>query len=318
MDKNAKQIDVLDFNYLDQSEVYQYSVDQLSRVKACAPLMAKLSADIAAWEQAMQAFDTAYRKSTTTTQTKTLKSLDDERDTLYSGLAGTINSGTKSPIAAQAEAAQVLHEVVKRYDVKTGAEYQQETMRIDQLCQDLRENYVPQITTLNLTAWVEALLAKNTEFHTAMLARTDEQAGYVKSELTQLKLQLITAYRDFRKLANVVFIYEGDTLYAATIDQMNAEVRHYKQIIARKGGPSSTSGSSSGQQSGTQPSGEGGQQSGGQQSGDGGQQSGGQQSGDGGQQPGGDQGGTTPVTPDPGTGGGGGGADPNDPTNDED
>ena len=83
---------------------------------------------------------------------------------------------------------------------------------------------------------MEALQAKNEEFNAAMTARTNSQAGYVKSELGQLRQQLITAYRNFVKMLNVVLIYEGDTAYADAVDQMNAEVRHYKQIIARKGG----------------------------------------------------------------------------------
>ena len=323
MDINARQIVYLDFNYLDQSEVYQYNVDQLSRVKACAPLMAKLGNEVAAWELSTQAFDTAYRKVTTTGQTKTVKTIDDERDTLYSGLIGSVNSATKSPIAAQAAAATELQEPVKRYDVKTGGEYQQETMRIGQFCEDLLANYTSQLTALGLTAWVEALQAKNTEFHEAMIARTNAEAGYVKGELTQLKQQMIAAFNVFRKLANVILIYEGDTAYATTIDQLNAEVRHYKQIIARKGGPSSGSGSGSGE--GGQQTSDNGQQSGGQQSGGGegggsqsGGDSGGQQGGGTTPDPGTGGGGETPVNPDPGTGGGGGGADPNDPNNSED
>ena len=246
MDINARQIGYLEFNYLDQSETYQYSVDQLSRVKACAPLMTKLGNEVGVWETATQTFDTAYRKSSTEAQTKTLKTIDDERDSLYSGLVGTINNATKSPIAAQATAATDLLEPIKRYDVKTGGEYQQETMRIDQFCQDLLANYTSQLTTLGLTEWTQALQAKNLEFQEAMRARTDDQAGFVKSELSQLRQQMIAAYNVFRKLANVIFIYEGDTAYATTIDQMNAEVRHYKQIIARKGGGSSSSSSGSG------------------------------------------------------------------------
>ena len=203
--------------------------------------MAKLGNEVGAWEQATQAFDTAYRKVTTVGQTQTVETLDKERDSLYSGLIGTVNNATKSPIAAQKAAATALLEPIKRYDVKTSGEYQQQTMRVEQFCQDLLASYASQLTTLGLTAWVEALQAKNTEFQEAMRARTDEQADYVKGELTQLRQQIIVSYRAFRKLANVVFIYEGDTAYATTIDQMNAEVRHYKQIIARKGGPGATS-----------------------------------------------------------------------------
>lgn len=246
MDINARQIGYLEFNYLDQSETYQYSVDQLSRVKACAPLMAKLGNEVGVWETATQTFDTAYRKSSTQAQTKTLKTIDDERDSLYSGLVGTINNATKSPIAAQAAAATDLLEPIKRYDVKTGGEYQQETMRLDQFCQDLLANYTSQLTTLGLTEWTQALQAKNLEFQEAMRARTDDQASFVKSELSQLRQQMIAAYNVFRKLANVIFIYEGDTAYATTIDQMNAEVRHYKQIIARKGGSTGSSGDGGG------------------------------------------------------------------------
>ena len=271
MDINARQIDALDFNYLDQSETYQYSVDQLSRAKASMALMAKLGNEVGAWEQATQAFDTAYRKVTTVGQTQTVETLDKERDSLYSGLIGTVNNATKSPIAAQKAAATALLEPIKRYDVKTSGEYQQQTMRVEQFCQDLLASYASQLTTLGLTAWVEALQAKNTEFQEAMRARTDEQADYVKGELTQLRQQIIVSYRAFRKLANVVFIYEGDTAYATTIDQMNAEVRHYKQIIARKGGPGATSSEASpnnsqGGQASPDPSqggGNGGQQTGG-------------------------------------------------------
>ena len=301
MDINARQIGYLEFNYLDQSEIYQYSVDQLSRAKACAPLMAKLGTEVGAWETATQAFDTAYRKVTTVGQTKVVDTLDKERDSLYGGLVGTINNATKSPIAAHAAAATALLEPVNRYDVKTGGEYQQETMRIDQFCQDLLANFTSQLATLGLTEWAQALQTKNLEFQEAMRARTDDQAGYVKSELTLLKQQMIAAYNAFRKLANVIFIYEGDAAYAATIDQMNAEVRHYKQIIARKGGPSSAgsgsgSGQNGGQQSGGQQTTDNGQQGGGQQTTDNGQQGGGQQTTDNGQQTGNDNpgGGDTP------------------------
>lgn len=298
MDINAKQIDALDFNYLDQAETYQYMVDQLARAKASAPLMTKLGTEIGAWETSMQAFDVAFRRVTTAGQTKLVETLDNERDTLYSGLNGTVNNATKSPIAGQKAAATELQEPFKRYDVKIGGEYQQQTMRLDQLCQDLLANYASQLTALGITAWVEALQAKNQEFQEAMIARTNEQAGYVKSELTTLRQQMIVAYRAVVKLGNVIFIYEGDSAYATTIDQMNAEVRHYKQIIARKSGTSSGGTSGGGTtptptQGGTTPD-----------------PSTGGDSGGGGATP--DPGTGGGSTPDPGTGGGdtgGGGGD---------
>ena len=115
MDINARQIESLDFNYLDQSETYQYSVDQLARVKASAAIMAKLGTEVGAWEGATQAFDAAFRKATTVNQTKTLKTIDDERDSLYSGFTGTVNNATKSPLEAQRAAANDLLEPIQSF-----------------------------------------------------------------------------------------------------------------------------------------------------------------------------------------------------------
>ena len=305
MDINARQIDALDFNYLDQSETYQYSVDQLARAKACQPLMDKVGNEINAWEAATQAFDQAYRKASTSAQTKSLQTLDSERDSYYNGFTGTVSNAVKSPVQAQREAAQQLLEPIKRYGVNTSGEYQQQTMRLSQICQDLLENFSTQLAALGLTAWVEALQAKNLEFQQAMTARTNDQAGYVKSELTVLRNNLIAAYRNFVKLANVVFIYEGDTAYATTIDQMNAEVRHYKQIIARKGGSTSDGGDTptpapDGGGSGSE---QGGGEQGGSGSGEGGEQGGGEQGGSGSDQ----GGGVGTITPGSDSGGSGSG-----------
>ena len=236
MDLNARQLDNLDFSYLDQSEVYQYNENQLVRAKGNAAIVAKLQEFITPWEQAKQRFDDRYRQMTTAGQTKTNETLDNERDKLTTGFNGTVSNAKKSPLPGQAEAAEVLEEVIKRYDIKTEGEYEQQTMKTSQMCTDLLTNYQAQLTTLGLTAWVEALQAKNEEFNAAMTARTNSQAGYVKGELGQLRQQLIVSYRNFVKMLNAVLLYEGDTAYADTVDQMNAEVRHYKQIIARKGG----------------------------------------------------------------------------------
>ena len=55
MDINARQLDALDFNYLDQSETYQYNENQLVRAKGSAAIVAKLQEFITPWEQAKAA-----------------------------------------------------------------------------------------------------------------------------------------------------------------------------------------------------------------------------------------------------------------------
>ena len=171
---------------------------------------------------------------------------------------------------------------------------------------------------------------KNEAFLAKMNERTEEQSGMQKGIVRDTRLQAEEAFRNLVKVINAMAIceYPAGLDFNAPIDRLNAEIEHYRQILARKA-VSTGSNTNGGQQSGGQSSGDNGQQSGGQQGGDnGGQQGGensGQQGGDNSGQQGGDNGGdnggqqgggTTPVNPDPGTGGGGG--DDLDPTNSED
>lgn len=293
MDINARQIEPLDYNYLEMDKTLQYSKDQLDRVKANAALMAKLGNEVNDWENATDAFDEANKRPSTANATKALETLDKERDSYYTGFAGTVSNALKSPNQAHREAAEQLMEPIKRYKVNSGSEYQQQTSRITQLCQDLLANFTTQLATLGLTEWVLALQAKNVEFNVAMTTRTNDQAGHIKNELKLLRENIIKAYRKFVKLANVVFIYEGDEAYATTIDQLNAEVKHYKDIIARKTGKGSAAGGS-GSGSGSSSDGE---------SGNGGSESGGETP----ENPGGTDNTTDPTTP----------TDPTDPTDPE-
>lgn len=58
MDINARQIDSLDFNYLSQAETYHYSTEQLARAKSSSAIMAKLSAEVGAWDLYLRTFTT--------------------------------------------------------------------------------------------------------------------------------------------------------------------------------------------------------------------------------------------------------------------
>ena len=218
--------------------MYQYMDNQLQRTLHEQAVMEKTQTYVNEWVNALGNFDEAYRRESTKLQTKTIEQLDEERDPIYSGLHQSVKQALKSPIEAQRLAAEKLSEPFERYKVNVDGEYEQETMRITQLCQTLDENmqYSTALQTLGLKEWETALKTKNQEFQTAMNARTESQAGYVKNELGELRRALITAYRQFVVVMNAISIYEGDEAYERYIDKMNAEVSHYKQIIDRKKG----------------------------------------------------------------------------------
>ena len=177
-----------------------------------------------------------------------------------------------------------------------------ETELIDQMTKEIDDSQelTAAVTLLALSDYLDDLKQKNQAFATLMASRTAATEGQVKGAVAEARADLEAKYQLFRKLLNVASIYEGDTDYRPFILSVNAEIEHYKQILARKGVStgSGSSGSGSGGTASPDP---------------------------------GTGGGTTPdpgtgggTTPDPGTGGGttpdpgtGGGTTPDPGTGDD-
>lgn len=267
---------------------------------------------------ALADYDNAYTQTRKWLQTDELETLDKTRDKAVRAFLNALKALTASPNAEKADAAKRVLFVRDKYTIEPGDEYMKETTAISQMIQDMEANCQADLALTGLDEWFTDLKTKNEAFLAKMNERTDEQSGMQKGIVRDTRLQVEAAYHDLIKAINAMSICEvpAGLDFNAPIDRLNAEVEHYRQILARKG-VSTGSGSNGGQQSGGQQTTDNGQQSGGNNSGQqGGSDNSGQQSG--GDNSGQQGGGETPVNPDPGTGGGGGGADPNDPNNSED
>ena len=85
-----------------------------------------------------------------------------------------------------------------------------------------------------------------------MNERTDAQAGLEKGIVRERQLQCEATYRNVVKLANAMSICEVPAGFDFTtaFNLLNAEIEHYRQILARKG---ISTGSNTGGSGGTTP-----------------------------------------------------------------
>ena len=327
----AKQVNNIDVhNKMDNTSVLGFFGQIKSVILSFSALVTALGNLWTAFVNAVAAYDNAYAQTRMWMQTDELEVLDKTRDKAVRAFMNALKALVASPNAEKAAAAKRVQFTRDKYTVDAEDEYMKETTAISQMIQDMEANCQADLALTGLDEWFTDLKLKNEAFLAKMNERTEEQSGMQKGIVRDTRLQAEEAFRNLVKVINAMAIceYPAGLDFNAPIDRLNAEIEHYRQILARKG-ISTGSNANGGQQSGGQQSGDNGQQSGGQQGGDnGGQQGGdnsGQQGGDNGGQQGGDNGGdnggqqgggTTPVNPDPGTGGGGG--DDLDPTNSED
>ena len=237
MNIRAKQLASLDVTRMDITTVLGFFMQIKGLILANNALATALSTVWTAFTDALTAFDNAYAQTRKWMQTEDLKELDDARDASLRGFMNALKAMLATPNAEKAAAAKRVQFVRGKYTLDAADEYMKETSAISQMVQEMEANCQADLALLGLDEWLADLKSKNEAFLAKMNERTEEQAGMQKGIVRDTRLQAEAAYRDVVKLLNAMAICEvpAGLDFNAPIDRLNAEIEHYRQILARKG-----------------------------------------------------------------------------------
>ena len=245
MNVNSKQVNSIHVNHMDITSVLGFFGQIKSVLLSYSALVTALGNVWTAFVGALTAYDNAYAQTRKWLQTDELKDLDKSRDKAVSAFMNALKAMVASPNAQKAAAAKRVQFVRDKYTVDSGDEYMKETTAITQMIQDMEANCQADLALTGLDEWFTDLKAKNEAFLAKMNERTDEQSGMQRGIVCETRLQVEEAYHNLVKAINAMAICEfpAGLDFNAPIDRLNAEVEHYRLILARKG--VSTGGSSS-------------------------------------------------------------------------
>jgi len=331
MNINNKEVSHLDVTRFDNTTVLGFFLQIMNIVAPNGQLVAILAAVWSNFVNAFNAFDDAFAQARKWMQTGDIKSLDELRDAALSAFLNMLKAMQASPNQEKQSAAKYLMFIREKYNINPSDEYMKETTAVGQLIQELESNQQAQtaLQTIGLNEWFLDLKAKNDAFLEKMNERTADQAGLQKGIVRDTRLTCEAAYRNVVKLINALSIveYPADMDYNTPIDLLNAEIEHYRLILARKGvstGSSGNSGSSTNSGTGSNQNQTGNSGNGNENQNQGGGTNENQGGGTGDNTPtptptptpdsGGDNTGTVTPTPDPDPSGGGGGGQTDDGT----
>ena len=213
-------------------------------ISANAALQSALSTVWTAYIAAYEAFDEAFAQTRKWAQTEDIETLDKERDQALSAFNAALKSMQSSPNAAKQQAAKLLMNIREKYTLNASDEYMKETTAIQQMVQEMEDDVQSDqaLTATGLIDWFQDLKQKNQAFLQKMNERTAEQAGQQKGIVREKRLDAEAAYKNVVRLINAAAIMEmpEGLDWNSPIDRLNAEVEHYRQILARKGSSSSS------------------------------------------------------------------------------
>ena len=239
MNIKAKQLLSIDLTRMDITTVLGFLFQIREQIRTNEALRTALSTVWSAFIQAYAAFDEAYAQQRKWAQTEDIETLDTQRDQALSAFNAALKSMQSSPNAQKQQAAKLLMNIREKYTLDPSAEYMKETTAIAQMIQEMEENVQADqaLTTTGLIDWLQDLKQKNQAFLQKMNERTAAQAGQQKGIVRETRIQAEQAYKDLVKLINALAIVEvPDTIdYYGIVSNLNSEIDHYKQILARKG-----------------------------------------------------------------------------------
>ena len=239
MNINAKQLTSIDTTRMDITTALGFFGQIKNKIAAETTLTAAMGSVWTTFTAALQAFDDAYAQAKKWSQTADLEELDKQRDQALSAFLNALKAMTASPNANKAAAAKTLTFIRDKYSLNASDEYMKETTAIQQMVQNMEASAEAQtaLGTTGLDDWLTDLKQKNNAFLAKMNDRTEAQAGLQKGIVREKRLLCEAAYKNVVKLANAMAICELPAGYAfgTIIDLVNAEIDHYRQILARKG-----------------------------------------------------------------------------------
>ena len=236
---NALQFGSIPLRAMDNATLlsYLHNVDDKGKAENAAPMRTKMGQFWTDFDAAFVHYDQVFNPSRKSLESEDLKNLDSERDDALGAYHEAELGLQRNPNEAKRQAARLLNLNYDTYKPERSQEYMKETELINQMTTEIRNTaeLSAAIQLLGLEDYLADLEQKNQAFADLMAGRTASTEGYQKGAVAEARADLEAKYQLFRQMLNVASIYEGDTEYRPFLLAANAEVEHFRQILARKG-----------------------------------------------------------------------------------
>lgn len=237
----VKQIGTLRKAALTNTAHMNMNTELYDRIMATTPAVLKIETQAPLYRKALDTEGLCVNRISKSAATQPMVEKDAERDKVFSFLNSQINSFMNCPDKTMQQAAAQLEALFNAYPATAEKAYSEETGAIDGLLRDMEgEKMKAAAETLNLTTYFTQLKTLNDEYKAMDAARTDEYASRVKIDTDSARKVVDNLWAEIAQRVNAVAVLEPSDAVNLFIDTVNQIFRKYKDLIAAKGGSSSS------------------------------------------------------------------------------
>jgi hypothetical protein len=223
-------------NHLRNEEHYKFHLDFTQLVARQTPAALGIEQQYPFYLTAFDAETAALNVVRGSVMTDELVLADARRDDTFSGMAGTVRSAMNHFDPGIRAAADRLSLLLDTYGNLALKPYDQETASIVKLVSELRNGYLPEVTKMGLSGWVDELEATNNAFETIKKSRYTENTLKPQQNLKLARMATDAAYRALVKRINALIEVNGPTAYAGFVNELNERIENYRLLLAQRRG----------------------------------------------------------------------------------
>ena len=186
-------------------------------------------------------FNLALQQIRAQAETEELTALDEIRDKKVIVLQRALSVFEHTDSTEQKTAYTTIKIVLKSYKDITKANYEAESLGLDNLVAELRNAaHLPALQLLGLESHVAVLETANTNFKDKFNLRSTATMSKEVYDTKMLRLEILNTYKELAEYVLVMAKRKKTDYYAATLVVLNNGRQYFDNIIARRAGVTNT------------------------------------------------------------------------------
>lgn len=226
-----KQVDNISLKKLSNYAHFNYMDVVYKNLSSLLILGEKLKTELPIFEEKLDNENDVLVQSRKNDLTEEIETGDDKRDSGLSGYTQMVKAFLFLRSGAQYEAAKKLNQHLSDYKLSPQMSLVKQTGAMKNFLEDLETTYTSQVTSLGLTPFVTMMKEGNTAVDTNLQARDARSAGKMKAAVLTARSETDEIYNKIIKKINALAIVDEENAdeYGQLIDELNAQIKHYKE-----------------------------------------------------------------------------------------
>lgn len=226
-----KQVDTISLGKLSNYAHFNYMDAVYKNLNSLLLMGEKLATELPIFKEKLDNENEVLVQSRKNDLTEVIEAGDDQRDSGLSGYTQVVKGFLFLRSGEQYEAAKKLNQHLSDYKLSPQMSLVKQTGAMKNFLEDLETTYTSQVTSLGLTPFVTMMKEGNTTVDTNLQARDARSAGKMKAAVLTARSETDEIYNKIIKKINALAIVDEENAdeYGQLIDELNAQIKHYKE-----------------------------------------------------------------------------------------